>query len=145
MPTAGSAAGGPGSVVVDSSALVALLADGGPAGSWVEQTVAGRRLAAPSLALFEASNVLRRQVLAGALDPSEGALAHQSLQALPLQRWPYTALAERAWSLRAALTVYDATFVALAELLGTRLVTLDRRLAGAPGVGCPVDVYVPAG
>jgi predicted nucleic acid-binding protein len=132
---------GSSAVVIDSSALVALLADDGPAGNWVADRVAGRRLAVPGLALYEAGNVLRRQVLAGALDASAGALAHRSLQTLPLQRWPYTVLADRAWELRSALTMYDATFVALAELLGTRLLTLDRRIAGAPGVVCQVEAY----
>jgi predicted nucleic acid-binding protein len=30
--------------------------------------------------------------------------------------------------------------VALAEALGCELVTADRRLAGAPGPGCPITV-----
>lgn len=130
--------------MVDSSALVALLADDGPAGTWVARRTAGQRLAVPGLALYEAGNVLRRQVLAGALDLSAGILAHRSLLALPVQRWPYAELADRAWALRDVLTVYDAAFVALAELLGTQLVTLDRRLAGAPGITCTVEAYVPA-
>lgn len=80
-------------------------------------------------------------MLAGALDASAGALAHRSLQVLPLQRWPYAVLAGRAWELRGAMTTYDATFVALAELLGTRLLALDRRIVGASGVACQVETY----
>jgi predicted nucleic acid-binding protein len=38
------------------------------------------------------------------------------------------------------LTVYDAAYVALAELLGVTLLTGDRRLARAPGVRCRVEV-----
>ncbi|HEX4345674.1 MAG TPA: PIN domain-containing protein [Solirubrobacteraceae bacterium] len=47
-------------------------------------------------------------------------------------------LAPRAWALRANLSVYDASYVALAELADARLVTLDGRIAGAPGVRCEV-------
>ena len=57
---------------------------------------------------------------------------------------PYDALAERAWELRDDLTIYDATYVALAELLRTTLLTLDVRLARAPGPRCPIRVYKPA-
>ena len=50
-------------------------------------------------------------------------------------------LADHAWELRGTMTMYDATFMALAELLGRQLLTLDRRIAGAPGVACPVEAY----
>lgn len=46
--------------------------------------------------------------------------------------WPYSALAERAWALRDNLTIYDAAYVALAELVGVPLVTLDAGLARGP-------------
>jgi predicted nucleic acid-binding protein len=46
----------------------------------------------------------------------------------------------RVFELRANLTAYDATYVGLAEALGCELVTADGRLAGAPGVGCPIKV-----
>jgi predicted nucleic acid-binding protein len=51
---------------------------------------------------------------------------------------PYELLAPRAWQLRHDLSSYDAGYVALAELTSTTLVTLDRRLAAAPGLHCPV-------
>lgn len=50
--------------------------------------------------------------------------------------WPHRRLAVRAWQLRDSVTYYDATYVALAELLDAPLVTLDRRLAQAPGPRC---------
>jgi len=40
-------------VVVDSSAIVALLTDAGPMGDWVAANLEGATLAAPSLAPFE--------------------------------------------------------------------------------------------
>ncbi len=130
----------PGTAVLDSSALVALLADGGSVGDWVAVVVAGVALAAPHLALFEAANILRRQQLAGELDATAATLAHQDLLALPIQLWPYSLLAERSWQLREHVTGYDAAYVALAELLDVPVVTLDRRLGRAPGLRCPVLV-----
>ena len=54
--------------------------------------------------------------------------------------WPLKALTTRAWALRESVTCYDACYVALAELLDVPLVTLDRRLARAPGPRCTVLV-----
>ena len=36
--------------------------------------------------------------------------------------------------------IYDAAYVALAELLGIDLLTADARLASAPGIRCAVEV-----
>lgn len=131
----------PDRVVMDASAVVALLADGGPRGEWAAARATGARLAAPDLMPFEAANILRRQVLAGILDAGVATLAHGDLQAMPFDLCPYSVLAERAWSLRGNLTTYDATYVALAELLGGTLVTLDGRLCRASGPRCAVLTY----
>jgi predicted nucleic acid-binding protein len=40
------------------------------------------------------------------------------------------------WALHPTVTAYDAAYVALAELLGVPLLTLDRRLARASGPLC---------
>ncbi len=126
--------------VVDASALLALLLDGGLPGSWLAEQVRDRPLAAPELVMFETANVLRRQALRGAVSQVEASLAHQDLRMLALQLWPYAALADRVWELRHAVTVYDAAYVAVAEQLEADLLTLDVRLAGASGLRCPVVV-----
>lgn len=126
---------------MDASAVVAMLADVGPAGEWSTAQATGAYLAAPDLMPYEAANILRRHVHAGILDASAATLAHADLTALPLHVWPYAPLAERAWALRDNLTIYDAAYVALAELLGVPLVTLDSGLARAPGLQCPVFAY----
>jgi predicted nucleic acid-binding protein len=51
---------------------------------------------------------------------------------------PVRTFSDRVWELRANLTVYDAWYVALAEWLGTDLVTADQRLANASGLRCAV-------
>ncbi|MBN1172838.1 MAG: type II toxin-antitoxin system VapC family toxin [Micromonosporaceae bacterium] len=131
----------PRQIVLDASAAVALLADAGPAGQWVEATIRGARLLAPDLMPFEVSNILRRHALAGILDQSAATLAHTDLIALPIDLYPYVGLAERVWELRVNLTVYDASYVALAELATVPLVTLDARLARAPATRCQVLAY----
>ncbi len=127
--------------VVDASAVVALLTDAGPAGEWAAVHVAGASLAAPDLMPYEAANILRRQVLSGTLDATAATLAHGDLTAMPVDLCPYAALAERAWILRANLTIYDAAYVALAELLGVPFLTLDARLGRATGPRCPIVTY----
>lgn len=62
------------------------------------------------------------------------------LVALPLRRVSHRALVARCWELRENLTVYDASYVALAEQLETILVTADTRLAGAPGPRCKIEL-----
>lgn len=127
--------------VLDASAAVAMLADAGPGGQWVESTVQDRPLLAPHLMLFEAANILRRQAASGFIDVSAATLAHADLVSLPIDLFPYAVVAERAWQLCANLTVYDASYVALAELAEAALITLDRRLARAPGAACRILVY----
>ena len=125
-------------VVGDASALVAVLLDGGRDGVWATAALADRTLSAPSLIAFEAANIIRRQELARAISSDQSAQAHRDLLELDIELWPHELLAERAWELRRNLTVYDASYVALAELLGGELVTLDKRIGGAPGLRCPV-------
>jgi predicted nucleic acid-binding protein len=127
-------------VVCDASALVALLLDGGSDGRWVTGTLAGADLAAPSLITFEAANIIRRHELAGIASADQTAQAHADLLDLAIEAWPYQLLAARVWELRRNLSSYDASYVALAELIGTSLVTLDRRIGGAPGLGCAIVV-----
>lgn len=131
-------------VVLDASALVALLLDAGGAGAWVAGQVDGRHLAAPELAMYETANVLRRRAASGAVSDGEATLAHEDLHALALELWPYSLFAKRIWQLRGSVTVYDAAYVAVAERLGADLVTLDGRLGRASGPTCPV-LTLPAG
>lgn len=126
------------SLVCDASALVAALIDETETGVWCAQLLRAPQLLAPSLASFESSNILRRHELAGLLARDDAAQAHQDLLGLPVEWWPYDLLADRAWQLRSNLTVYDASYVALAEVTGSTLCTLDRRLSRAPGLRCEV-------
>jgi predicted nucleic acid-binding protein len=123
-------------VVVDASVIVAALTGEGERGAWATRTLANAHLAAPHLMPFEAANVLRRNQRLGALDPAVATLAHADLLDLQVDLYPHEAVADRAWELRGTLTSYDAAYVSLAERLGAPLVTLDTRLARAPGPTC---------
>jgi predicted nucleic acid-binding protein len=125
-------------VVCDASALVALLLDGGPDGRWATDALAGTELAAPSSIAFEVANILRRHELAGLVSTDQAAQADADLLDLAVEWWPYELLAARVWELRRNLSSYDASYVALAELIGATLVTLDRRIGNAPGLRCTV-------
>jgi predicted nucleic acid-binding protein len=125
-------------VVCDASALVALLLDSGPDGRWVTEALTGAGLIAPSLAGFEAANIVRRHDLAGLVSSDQAAQAHADLRELAIEQWPYEILAPRAWQLRHNLSIYDASYVALAELTDATLITLDRRISDAPGLRCSI-------
>lgn len=126
------------SVVCDASALVALLLDSGTDGRWAAEEIDGSSLAAPSLICFESTNIIRRQEIAGNVSADQAAQAHADLLDLAIEQWPYELLAARTWELRHNLTAYDASYVALAELIGATLVTLDQRIDRAPGLRCTI-------
>jgi predicted nucleic acid-binding protein len=126
-------------VVCDASAVVAMLLDSGPDGRWSTAALNASDLAAPSLICFESANVIRRLELAGLVSSDQAVQAHTDLLDLVIEHWPYEILAGRAWELRLNLSSYDASYVALAEMLEATLVTLDRRIGGAPGLRCAVS------
>jgi len=126
------------SAVCDASAVVALLLDSGPDGRWVTETLSGASLLAPSLVMFESSNIIRRHELAGLVSADQAAQAHADLLDLAIEQWPYELLGSRVWELRTNLSSYDASYVAVAELSNTPLVTLDRRISRAPNLRCTV-------
>lgn len=127
-------------LVVDASVLAVALADDGPDGADARARLRGETLAAPELADLEVASVLRRQNREGRLDERRALLALADLAALPMQRAPHAALLSRCWELRGNLTVHDAAYVALAEVLGCPLLTGDKRLARSPGPSCDIEV-----
>ena len=127
-------------IVVDASVLATALGDDGPDGDRARARLRGERLSAPELLDLEVASVLRRQVQGGEVDIRRAALALADLAALPLRRAPHRPLLARCWELRDNLTVYDASYVALAEALDVTLLTGGRRLARAPGPRCRIEM-----
>ncbi len=130
-------------IVLDASVLVAALVDSGHKGRWAESVVAEGPLAAPELALVEATNILRRLERSGEISRLEANSGHRDLVRLELALFPFAPFADRVWALRSNLTAYDAWYLALAEALGCPLATLDRKLGRATGPVC--EIVVPTG
>ena len=127
-------------IVADASALVQALGDDGSEGDAVRQRLSGERIVAPELLDVEVVSAWRRHEAQGRLDPKRAVFAREDLRAVPVERVSHRLLMDRAWELRANATVYDAVYVALAELLDVPLVTADRKLAGIPGIRCKVEL-----
>jgi predicted nucleic acid-binding protein len=127
-------------IVVDASVIVTALADDGDDGDRVRERLRGEQLSAPHLIDLEVVSAFRRLASAGQLDDRRVALAMADLGALRIERAHHQPLVRRCWELRSNLTVYDASYVALAEAVDAALLTGDRRLAEAPGVRCSVEV-----
>lgn len=128
-------------IVVDASVLANAIADDLEDGERARREVrSAGELAAPDLVDVEAVAVLRRRWLAGSLTARRFKAAIDDLELLELDRCPTLPLMRRAYELRQNLTAYDASYIALAELLDCELLTGDQRLATAPGPRCPIRV-----
>ncbi len=127
-------------IVLDASAVLELLL-GTPAGRRVAKRIRSPRLSlhAPHLIDLEVAQALRRYVASSVLDEERAGLSLELLAELDLVRYPHDLFLPRIWALRKNLTAYDAAYVALAEALSAPVVTLDRRLASAPGIATRVE------
>jgi predicted nucleic acid-binding protein len=127
-------------IVVDASVLANALGDDAADGDAARAALAHQDLSAPDLVDVETAAVLRKRWLAKTMTARRFALAIDDLQMFPIVRYPALPFLRRAYELRANVTAYDATYVALAEELGCALLTADARLAAAPGIRCPVTI-----
>jgi predicted nucleic acid-binding protein len=127
-------------IVTDAGYLTVALAIDDASGDQARTRLRGQDLAAPELIDLEVTSALRRlvRVKAVSLPRAQDALAGLSI--LSIERASHRSLLDRCWQLRDNLTIYDAAYVALAEELGTPLLTADRRLSRATGLRCQVEV-----
>jgi predicted nucleic acid-binding protein len=127
-------------IVTDAGLLVAAFVDDGIWGDSARARLQTEELAAPELVDLEVTSALRGLHRVGKLNERRAHQALADLRELPLRRAPHRGLITRCWELRENLTTYDASYVALAELLGATLVTTDARLSRAPRVMCTIEV-----
>jgi predicted nucleic acid-binding protein len=121
--------------VIDAGVLVELIA------SDLDPEVLGdEELAVPHLVDTEVLSALRALVGRRELTTQQGSAAVDLYGQLELVRFPAENLRSRIWGLRHNLSAYDATYVALAESLGSNLLTTDTRIAAAPGTSCVIEV-----
>lgn len=115
------------------------------------QTPIGRRLQArlpaevdtwvPEHYFVECLAVLRRDEINVRYPAARVASAVERIVEGPLRRVSLRPLLREAWRLRGNLTVADALYVVVAQHLDCELVTVDQRLANAPGL--PVRTITP--
>jgi len=127
-------------IVVDASCLYEVIIDTPRAEIIRDRLVAEPGQAAPHIVDVEVFGLIRRDYLAGSIDETLAALAVDDLRTWPGERFGHRALLARAWELRHGVRGWDATYVALAEILDATLLTLDRRLATAAGPRCAIEV-----
>jgi len=92
----------------------------------------GMQLIAAVFFDVETDSILRQKVvLRKELTPEQAETAFVKLQALPIQQVSVPGQRQRAWEIATEFgfaTVYDATYLALAELRGCEFWTADERL-----------------
>lgn len=123
-------------IVVDASAALSALLHRGQA----RDELAGQQVHLPHLVDSEVAGGLRRRVAAGQVGADQAWRMLRVWQRLAMTRYPVFALLARVWELRANVSAYDASYVALAESLGCSLLTADARLTRAPGIRCALTV-----
>lgn len=126
-------------LVVDASVAVpACLSEAG------FTVLADDDLAAPALLWSETLSVLHELVWRQEITAVDADAARQALDGAPVRRVDDSSLGVSAWRVADLLgwaKTYDAEYVALAQLLGCRLVTLDARLRrGADRLGLVVTI-----
>jgi predicted nucleic acid-binding protein len=127
--------------VLDASVLVEYLT-GGEHGESSRRQIGESPgwLWAPHLVDAEVGHVLRSRVRVAEISAKKARAALTDLMEMRLQRVSHHLLAERAWELRENVSFYDGLYVALAEALEAPLLTLDTRLAKAPGVRAEIEL-----
>ena len=86
-------------------------------------------MSAPHLLDTELLSVLRGLTLGGRLDQIAAEQAKGDYFSFTIDRFEALPLSERIWQLRHQFTAYDASYLALSEVLAAPLFTCDRKLA----------------
>jgi len=126
-------------VVLDASAGVELLLRSA-AGQRVADATSSSSIWVPEHFFAEVGAALRRLTSLGVLTVDQGSACIDRLLSLPAHRVQVRPLMSEAWTLRDNVTIADALYVVLARHLDVPLVTLDTKLAAAPGIGITVQV-----
>lgn len=126
-------------IVVDASVVLDLLIRASGVEAIEERMFSDPSWNAPHLIDLEVAQVLRRWTRTDRVGASRARRALEVFDDLPIHRWPHRELLPRIWGLRENLTAYDASYVALAEVLDCVLVTRDARLGRVPGHAAEVE------
>jgi predicted nucleic acid-binding protein len=124
-------------IVIDASAMVEVLLGNVD----ITRLTTDESWAAPHLLDAEVGHTLRRRTLVTKeISRKAATQALEDYTALEVSRFDHPELLGRAWQHHNNLSFYDALYVALAEMLDVPLITVDARIAVAPGVEALVEI-----
>jgi len=128
-------------IVIDASAVLELVLRT-EKGKKVEARVlvSEESLHAPHLIDVEVTQALRRLVQLKEIKAERAKQALDDHAALNIKRADHVDMLERLWELRQSITAYDATYVALTEVLDAPLITCDSKLARSHGHRATVEL-----
>jgi predicted nucleic acid-binding protein len=127
-------------IVLDASAAVAAIER---LSSYPEliSRLSAEQMHAPTLIDYEVWHAVRGLTLSGKLTEARARASLADFGDLPIERWPADELLQRrAFELRHDISAYDASFVALAEVIRCPLITRDERPARATGHNAVIEV-----
>lgn len=124
-------------IVVDACAWVELLTNEGELGVWV-RTEVGRdtRCVVADHTKIEVASSIRGKWLGGKITAQRAGDAIDVLRLIEMDAVPAENVLGRVWELKSNITVYDAAYVAIAEMYQCPLVTTDLKLVAATGPQC---------
>jgi predicted nucleic acid-binding protein len=116
--------------VVDASAFVQHLLRA-PGTDVVADAIHSGKAVAPDVAGVEALSAIAGLERGGKLDAGDATVLAHIVRSVPFELVPIELLLGEAWALRHDFSLYDALYVALADVLHCPLITSDARLARA--------------
>lgn len=105
--------------------------------------LADEEMHAPTLLDFEVASALRGHARAGKLDRTRLGEAVEDFAALSVERHQMTHMLDTVLALRDNFTVYDASYVVLAQALDAPLITSDAKMREATRLAVDVRVFTP--
>jgi len=127
-------------IVLDASAAVNLLIGEDALASKISALIGDSCVMAPVIFPFEVTNTIRGKLSGRLIDDDTAQDAWIGMTELNVELWQWATLADRVWQLRGSITSYDASYIALAELMGCPLLTTDARLAAMAPNSCRVEL-----
>jgi predicted nucleic acid-binding protein len=104
----------------------------------------GMEVAAPVTLDLEVLNVMRKQVRDGYVSADRATVTLDVFFDLSIERFPTELLSPRIWELRNNMTSYDASYVALSEMLEAPLYTCDGKIGRSAGHTAKIIFISPA-